>query len=150
MPNVWNSSIANLDNFTSVGIPWETIFFEVCPGTGYPKEPPWDKPTPIDCILVVNHGRGCIVVVNSDRTLSPLLPFLGTLGPIVCSGPPGTLGDYLDSGQDPKCHFWYGATQIITHTDKQASKSILENIEADKNCDYNVNSSSPSNERGHA
>ena len=87
MPNVWNSSIANLEHFTSVGIPWETISFEVCPGTGYPKEPPWDRPTPIDCILVVNHGRGCIVVVNSDRTLSPLLPFLGTLGPIVCSGP---------------------------------------------------------------
>ena len=84
-------------HFTSVDIPWETISFEVCPGTGYPKEPPWDRPTPIDCILVVNHGRGCIVVVNSDRTLSPLLPFLGTLSPIVCSGP--TWGPRGLSGQ---------------------------------------------------
>ena len=151
MPNVSNSSIANLEHFTSVGIPWETISFEVCPGTGYPKEPPWDRPAPIDCILVVNHGRGCIVVVNSDRTLSPLLPFLGTLGPIVCSGPTwdprGLSGQW--TGPKVSLLIWC-CSNIHTHRDKQASKSILENIEADKNCDCNVNSGSPSNERGHA
>ena len=80
-------------HFTSVDIPRETISFEVCPGTGYPKEPPWDRPTPIDCILVVNHGRGCIVVVNRPDPVAPFALFGDTVSHCLLThlGPSGTI-----------------------------------------------------------
>ena len=70
-----------------------TISFEVCPDTGYPKEPPWDRPTPIDCILVVNHGRGCIVVVNRPDPVAPFALFGDTVSHCLFThlGPSGTI-----------------------------------------------------------
>ena len=145
MPNVWNSSIV-----TSIGIPWEQSLSKFVLAQDIRRSPPGTD----QLLLIVSLWSIMVVAVSWWSIVigpcRPFCPFWGHWVPLSVRGPPGTLGDYLDSGQDPKCHFWYGATQVFTHTDKQASKSILENIKADKDCDYNVNSGSPSNERGHA